>query len=425
MRKEASPAFRSTPDKILARIVAAQQRMAGGLSLQECVQGDAPGPIFHHTLLTILRHQAVIDWLLDRHASGRVRPRLRRVLRWGLAQVLYMHGLPAPVAADTCVRFVRRRCGRHEAGFVNALIRRLAAAGSERLLADVANDAPAAVALELGEPLYAKWSDRFAADELARLSDVLLTPAPLTVRLLPGAPEPGLAFLTPMPRPSWARSASLWSCADPAAFFQSAEFARGDFYVQDPSTLLAPTLLAVTRGERVADVCSAPGGKSLVLAEALAGQGGLVCSDRSWRRMQRVRQNLARTSRVHLAVADVAAAPFRRGAFDAILLDVPCTNTGVVRRRPDVRWRFSEQKLQELVRVQEQILLAAAELVKPGGRVVYSTCSIEPEENALQVEKFVARRADFAQVEACELLPASGHDGAFAALLVREPDKTR
>ena len=212
----------------------------------------------------------------------------------------------------------------------------------------------------------------------------------------------------------------MYECADPAAFFASPEFRAGTFYVQDPSTLLAPRLLDVRPGERVADLCAAPGGKSLLLAEALAGTGRLLCADRSPARLQRLRENvLAAWPGTAVLAMDAAAPALRPGGFDAVLLDVPCSNSGVVRRRPDVRWRFTRENLRDLVRLQAALLDGAAPLLRPGGRLAYSTCSLEPEEDGEQVRHFLERHPEFRLDAERLLLPAARHDGAYAAVLRR------
>ena len=148
--------------------------------------------------------------------------------------------------------------------------------------------------------------------------------------------------------------------------------------------------------------------------------GTLLCADRSEARLQRVRENLTGFASITYAVADAATPPFPPASFDAVLLDVPCSNTGVIRRRPDVRWRFTRASLRELLELQAAILHGAAALVRPGGRLVYSTCSIEPEENAGQVRRFLAQHAEFAIAAERQLPPTETHDGAYAALLVRK-----
>ena len=178
------------------------------------------------------------------------------------------------------------------------------------------------------------------------------------------------------------------------------------FYIQDPGPVGAGP--AVPFGEQVADLCCAPGGKALLLAEALRGQGRLHCFDRAEAKLSRVRENLAGFANVSIAVGDATKPQLPSASLDALMLDVPCSNSGVIRRRPDVRWAFSEASLRELTALQAQILRAGAALLKPGGRLVYSTCSIENEENQAQVRAF--RFASTSQREQRFAI----YDGAYA-----------
>ncbi|HWA87932.1 MAG TPA: RsmB/NOP family class I SAM-dependent RNA methyltransferase, partial [Opitutus sp.] len=217
----------------------------------------------------------------------------------------------------------------------------------------------------------------------------------------------------------------------------------GKIYLQDPGTRLAVDLLAPQAGEVVLDACAAPGGKSLLIADAMAGEkrgggaappetsrGRLVAMDLPGARIDRLRENLSRVP----AAVDVAlvqgdlrenpAALFKEhklpAEYAAVLLDVPCSNTGVMRHRVDVKWRLQEGDFHKHPRQQLALLTAAARLVAPGGRIVYSTCSIDTEENEHVVREFLASRggAVFALEASAASYPwIAGHDGAAAFLL--------
>lgn len=411
--------FVSTSDRTLCETVAVLERLDRGVPLREAMPQGERSALLFSALMNVLRHRAVIDWILDSIAARKIRSRLRRVLRWGAAQVLYGESLPAAVATDACVRFVKRRYAAHEAHFVNAVLRRLTESDPEHVLHEGLSAAPVHVRLELGEALYRQWQRRFSDEQLASVSSLILEPASVTVRLRAGASEPGSGSLRPLGPFPWAPEQRFWVCEEPAEFFASPAHHRGDFYIQDPSTSAAAALLDARPGECVADLCAAPGGKALMLGEQLACRGTLICLERSARRLQRMLENLGGLEGCHVALGDAVKPPFADGTFDAILLDVPCSNTGVVRRRPDVRWHFSRQRLEAITQLQREILAGTAPLLKPGGRLVYSTCSIEPEENRQQVERFLADRDDFGLSNEIALMPMREHDGAYAALLCR------
>ena len=197
-------------------------------------------------------------------------------------------------------------------------------------------------------------------------------------------------------------------------------FAEGAFVVQDPATAEAVAQLDVTPGQSVLDFCAAPGGKTAQVAWRLNGTGRLVAQEVNPKRLARLKENMARLRLDSVEVTQSVAGIGVRTVFDRVLVDAPCSNTGVLRRRPDVRWRWSVDHLKQLVGLQAQILDAAAAHVAPGGRIVYSTCSNEPEENGEQVAAFLARHEDFTEVGRRESVPfETDRDGAFACALER------
>jgi 16S rRNA (cytosine967-C5)-methyltransferase len=191
-------------------------------------------------------------------------------------------------------------------------------------------------------------------------------------------------------------------------------FAEGAFIVQDPATAGAVELLDVHKDTTVLDFCAAPGGKSI----QAAWRGGKVTAvEVNPARLRRLRENVVR---VKLDIETLSAPPEGK-VFDRVLADVPCSNTGVLRRRPDARWRWDGEHLAELTALQGEILERAAAYVAPGGLLVYSTCSNEPEENAARVEAFLADHPEFSEVARKESVPfESGCDGAFACALKRQ-----
>ncbi len=413
---------RSLPEQVLSQCVEALERWDKGYPYERAMlPGTSASRIAHSVLRTVFRRRASLDWILAQLTRKPVRSRLRRVLWCGLAQHTYMDGIHGAAVTDTCVRYVKRRFSRREADFVNAVLRecrRRQPNVHEQTDASV----PPHVRCDLSPQLYRRWQPGLGPQQLRERAALLLTPAPLIARLRKGARRPPeKPYLARLPSPPWAPDAQLFVCSEPRVFLAAEEFQQGMFYVQDPSTLLAPQLLAPKPTERIADLCAAPGGKALILGESLGHEGALVCMDRSARRLTRLRENIDSLPRTACLLGDAATPPFAPAAFDGILLDVPCSNTGVIRRRPDVRWRFSETLLKELTKLQARILEAVSPLVVPGGRIVYSTCSIEPEENLAQITGFLARHPEFALIEDLQIFPAAYHDGGYAALLRNIP----
>jgi 16S rRNA (cytosine967-C5)-methyltransferase len=196
-------------------------------------------------------------------------------------------------------------------------------------------------------------------------------------------------------------------------------------YVQDPSTLMACEMLAPRPGERVLDACAAPGGKTSYLAQLMKNEGRIVACDVSPDRLARMRENLERlsVSNVEVKRADWLQAPpdaKEMGNFDRILLDAPCSNTGVIRRRVDVRWRLKADDFARMTAVQIGLIKNLAALLKPGGTLVYSTCSMEPEENEEVVGRVVQETPELKFGKSRRTLPFRDRmDGAFAAAFTR------
>ncbi len=201
----------------------------------------------------------------------------------------------------------------------------------------------------------------------------------------------------------------------------SKAFAEGLFYIQDATPMRAARLLDPRKGEKVLDLCAAPGGKSTHLVELMENTGEVMAVDRSEEGVDRIRENGLRLGAKVLlpVVADARELPPQsRERFDRVLLDAPCSNTGVLRRRPEARWRFGEADLASLVALQGELLEAALGCLKPGGTLVYSTCSIEPEENGGQVARLRERHPEVELVSDEVVLPRpGGPDGGGFALL--------
>ncbi len=197
-------------------------------------------------------------------------------------------------------------------------------------------------------------------------------------------------------------------------------FQQGLFYVQDPSTLLAVQELDPQPGESVLDLCAAPGGKTTFIAQRMQNRGRITAQDNRPERLELIRENCTRLgiTCVETSVAPSGIIPNPAKRFDRVLVDAPCSNTGVMRRRVDLRWRIRPEEIERLRTEQLELLRQAAPRLKPGGTMVYSTCSLEPEENTEVVKQFLAEQPQFKLEEERELLPfVDGVDGAYVAKL--------
>ncbi|MEY4916700.1 MAG: hypothetical protein RL616_613 [Verrucomicrobiota bacterium] len=197
-------------------------------------------------------------------------------------------------------------------------------------------------------------------------------------------------------------------------------FRDGWFYVQDPSTLLAPVLLGAQPGETILDLCAAPGGKATFIAQQMNNEGKIMAQDVDQVRLRLVKDNCSRLGVTNVETILPSAFELQPATFDRILIDAPCSNTGVMRRRVDLRWRIQSVEIERLRTAQLGLLKQAAAKLKPGGVLVYSTCSLEPEENLEVVKAFLTAHTNFKLETERQLLPfTDGVDGAYVAKLVK------
>ena len=374
--------------------------------------------------LGTLRH--LISRALDRGLPDNA-PQVDTALLVGAAQILFLE-VPDHAAVDLAVRLVQghRHTVRY-AGLVNAVLRKIARERSRLAALDPALDVP--------DWLMRRWIANYGADTARAIAAA-------------HANEPALDITVKSDPAAWAQrlggrlmpNGSVRLIAHgPVPTLPG--FDEGQWWVQDAAATLPVHLLGDVRGQKVADLCAAPGGKAAQLANA----GALVTAvDRSAPRLKRLTENFAR---LHLSCASVVAdaAQWNGGPFDAILLDAPCTATGTIRRHPDIPWLKSEQDLQKLVQLQRRLLDHALTLLVPQGQLVYCTCSLEPEEGEQAIDDLLRRdaRVQRLPITASEIfglsefltasgdlrsLPChwpdadsrmSGLDGFFAARLIR------
>jgi 16S rRNA (cytosine967-C5)-methyltransferase len=309
-----------------------------------------------------------------------------------------------------------------EARLVNAVVRKMATLlPAQEVPGPLAPAGALASYFSHPEWLVRRWLAQFGAGPTRSLLEWNQSPAPLYARWRdPATPAP--EWLQPSEWPGF--------YSVPSGHWPQVEslLKAGSLYLQDPGTRLAVDLLAPQPGETVLDLCAAPGGKSLLIVDAMKS-GRIVALDLPTARIDRLKENLANTAGVDAALvqADLlegAPAVLREHnlptEYAAILLDAPCSNTGVMRHRVDVKWRLQEGDLPKHERQQAAMLAAAARLLAPGGRLVYSTCSIEAAENEQVVKAFLDRHRGFALQKSAVAFPwADRHDGAAAFLLQR------
>ena len=382
-----------------------------------------------------------LDFLLDRRVRrglDSVDAEVLDVLRLGMYQILYMDGVPEYAAVSQTVDLARLSGGKGAAGFVNAIMRAtVRERPGEEHFPDFTSDPAGFLSTWGSHPrwIVERWLGRWPAEQVRWLVEANNEVPSIYLRCLRDTPEEAAKIL--VDAGFEAESAGSGTGCVVLLGGSSPVDAMGvvPSVVQDPAAALVVPYADPGPDDRVADLCAAPGGKAM----ALAARGNVVvAADRSLERLRLVRGNLRRLAarpwkgssfRVSLVWAD-ALAPVVEGV-DMVLLDVPCTGTGTFRRNPDARWKLTPERLDELIELQGCILETCANVVPSGGRVVYSTCSLEPEENEDRTAAFLERHQEFVLEPSSGVnevyldghgqlyvLPqACGFDGAFAARL--------
>lgn len=370
---------------------------------------------FLQTLVySVLRNLLLLDtWLDELCDNKRLETRVHWMLRLGAAQLLLLE-MPAHAAVNETVNLAE---GKPRA-LVNAVLRR-AEREKAHLLRMIPN-LPPQDRYSHPEWLVERWRKQFGDEAAFKLCDWNQQPADTYIRINRLHPEPldaaAIAELTKTSHPEFCRVDQ-----PPREWL-----AEGRCYVQDPSTALACELLDPQPGETVLDACAAPGGKTAYLAQLMRNKGRIIACDSSPRRVKRMQENL---DRLRVAIAETPLVDWSKSGahafgglqFDRILVDAPCSNTGVMRRRVDVRWRLEPWFFAEWAQQQALILENVVPLLKPGGTLVYSTCSVDREENEDVVAALLRTHRQVKLMDSEATLPWRDHlDGAFAAKLVKK-----
>jgi len=421
----------------------------------------------HELVYGVVRWQATLDWLIGRKTQNRTqKPALQDLLRLGLYQIFWLERIPNHAAVHESVELAKRRGLGPQAGFVNAVLRGYLREfeATKQLLAGLKAGQPW-LGFSHPEWLAARWQSRWGAEAAAQLMAWNNTPPQTFARVNTLKTEQGALLAQwreenveyDFVRRDWVPENLVFELKAFPPLARLPSFQQGLFYVQDPSTLLAVRELAPEPGEAVLDLCAAPGGKLTYIAQLMRNEGRLAAYDVSADRLRLLEANCARlgvrvsgqwsivSSEKSPKSAHSAPRPTDHGPlttdyglrttdhgpltpdsgppppFNKILVDAPCSNTGVMRRRVDLRWRIRPDEIERLRAEQLQLLRKSATLLKPGGLLVYSTCSLEPEENEQVVREFLSGASDFKLETERRLRPfADAADGAYVTRLRRQ-----
>lgn len=413
--------------------------------------------------LGVMRHRLTLRHLLSHFLRGRwahFKPELRDVLLLGAYQLVFLERVPDFSAVNKTVELAKGLGGRRAAGLTNAVLRELlrhrqpdtldpaAAELTHRIevgtnqcvafdiaiLPDPDEDLVAHISLAMSHPawLVRRWLKWYGRDRTVRICrygtsrpEVFLRPNRLRV-----SPEDLLARLDKENADvslDTERGLIHWRSGPPLTHLQA--FGQGLFQPQDPTAKSVVDLAGLQPHQTILDLCAGPGTKCTYAAELMKDRGVIVAADRTEARIALVDESARRLGlsiiRTCLA-SEVASRLLHGSAPDVVFVDVPCSNTGVLARRPEARYRLRPDRLKKLARKQQELLGQAAELAGPKTRIIYSTCSIEKEENESVIESFCHRHGNFRVQDSRLVLPNVGktpigwHDGGFAAVLAQE-----
>ena len=383
----------------------------------------------------VLRNQRFLDAALAvfAHRGLPDDQRLCSALRLGAYQLLLLGGVPARAAVHETVELVQ-----HGKGFANAVLRRLSECVSDgepdakrplhefallkgrllKLSKPLLSDPSKLLAVRFSLPdfLVARWQENHGKDAVTEIAAAASAVPAITLRPCRGVVAEDLAAKLTAAAVECAVDGAMVRWTGGASPFGTAAFLEGFFVAQDPTAMRAALAVDAAPGETIVDLCAAPGTKSTLLAERVGQAGRVLAWDIDVARRPRILENVQRLRLGDRLVVLDDAAKLPVATADAVLVDVPCSNTGVLARRVEVRYRLRSGSFAQLAELQRELLKQALRCVKPGGRVVYSTCSIEPEENLDVVRSVLSNGVQLLSSELT--LPAKHrHDGGFFAVL--------
>lgn len=420
----------------------------GNLTMQQALKTytltEPETHLFTELVYGVLRRYNVLLWVISRLSSRPVKklhPSVRILLCLGLYQLLYLTRIPESAAVNESVKIAKKVTHMGNAGFVNAILRSYTRRKDEIHLFPREENPLLYDSLKWNEPewLVARWEKEWGEEKAAKVLEAMGQVPSLTVRMntLKTDRDSFMALLEkegieaePIP---WKKEAfritrgahAIWKLLD-----------EGYGYAQSLSSMIPPDVLAPKAGEKVLDMCAAPGSKTTQLAELMKNTGSIDAWDLYPHKINLIKNNAKKLgiTIIHAGARDSSKPfPALAGTYDKVLLDAPCSGLGVLSHKPEIRWRREEEGLAEFPPLQEKLLDAAASYVKQGGTLVYSTCTLNREENEERVSAFLKKHADFhapdfeipglgkSENGMITIWPdETGSDGFFIAKLIKE-----
>jgi 16S rRNA (cytosine967-C5)-methyltransferase len=391
----------------------------------------------------VVRWMGRLDWVLNGFYKGQFSkaiPNLKNALRVALYQILFLDKIPDHAAVNEAVEFIKKLQGQKPADLTNAILRNIIRNKNGIRFPDPEQDLVGYLSAYYSHPswMVKRWVERFGREDTERLLTANNERPYLTLKvnklkvsisefqsLLNSV---NLRYLNGRYLPEYMKLQNLTNIT------AWQYFKEGYFNIQDESTGFSCLLLDPKPGMKVLDLCSAPGGKSAYIADLMNNRGEITAMDRYEVRLEIMKKNMSRLGIDCVEFVEADALEYTGGPFDRVLADVPCSGLGTLSKKPDIKWKKDLQDIRNINKLQYDLLVKAASLVKKGGVVVYSTCSIEPEENYNVVNKFLENNSDFRLEPATTVFPQElvnengcvqtlphlhQMDGAFAAKLIK------
>jgi 16S rRNA (cytosine967-C5)-methyltransferase len=376
-----------------------------------------------------------VDFVIDQFSKTpvkKMKPVIRCILRSGVYQLLYMDGVPASAACNEAVRLAERRGFRNLKGFVNGVLRAIARAHEAGGIAypDAEKNPVAALSVRYSMPewILRLWLRSYDTETVEHMCRAFLTERPTAIRVNTANIDPA-----DLKQELERAGVTVENTDFSDAFLISGydylgnlpAFLRGDFYVQDLSSMQAAHEACVQPGWKVIDVCAAPGGKAIHVAQLLGGTGHVQARDLTEYKVNLILDNIDRCRVKNMSVKvwdatqpDASA----EGTADLVIADLPCSGLGVLHKKPDIKYQMTLEQTQELAALQRQILTQVQTYVKPGGRLLYSTCTVNPAENGENAAWFVDKFPAFTKISEKQILPDEKQDGFYIAVFDRRDD---
>jgi 16S rRNA (cytosine967-C5)-methyltransferase len=396
-----------------------------------------------------LNRKLTIDYFIERYSSVKIKklsPWILNILRMGIYQLLFTDRIPVSAACNESVRLAKKYGHMASSRYVNAVLRNIARSRDNLPYPDKDRELLAYLSVRYSHPqwMVEEWLERFREEFtegllLANNKVPLFTVRTNTLKI---SKENLVELLAgegfEVEDGKYLKDAII--IKNPVAVQKMEAFRKGYFQVQDESSMLVSKVLDPKPGETVLDVCSAPGGKSTHIAQLMKNEGTLISRDVHEHKIKLIDEAKNRLGMDIIKTEVFDATTLDRGLvgkIDRVLVDVPCTGLGIIRRKPDIKWSRSSGDKKEIAALQERILSVASKYVKKGGVLVYSTCTIEPEENEERVERFIKENGDFYLEDLSGLIPQTlkkeglnkgylqlypnidGVDGFFIARMIR------